>query len=162
MTLKAVSLLLVLLLAFQMNRSSAQDNSIRTVAAKANYYPSISLLSAGERVFLDYDDEKADPTKTIAGYCFRFVVVTSEVYDRIYLEKVVFGPEGSNTRIVSVRALDLEDFADTFKMKGEISGITFSKWLSASSCQFTLYGRTFTISDIGKATVSVTEASGGS
>ncbi len=134
----------------------SQSKAISTETVGSIDYRWISFLTEGEITWLSDSVQKTD---SIVGYSFRIVITTSEVYNRIYIEKVIVGEEGCCKRVLSTRAIDMHQYQRKFGIKGEMAGINFSKWLSPTSFQFQQFNRKFNITNIDKRDVSIKEIS---
>jgi hypothetical protein len=83
------------------------------------------------------------------------IITTSEIYDDIKIEKATVGEEGGGKKIISKRLVDRESLRAAFDLKGEISGITFKKWLTPTSFELIIQDKTLIFENIDKDTISV-------
>jgi hypothetical protein len=162
MNIKSKSLFLccILGIVLHVNHAACQSKVIKTKPSKADYYAWIDFLTEGETTWLDYNENNSNDT-TVAGYAFRVVITRSEIYNNIYIEKVTLGPEGCCAKVVSVRTIDMGALASEFGIKGEMSGISFLKWLSPTSFQFKQYEKVYNVNGIDKVNVTIKVTSGG-
>jgi len=127
---------------------------VRTIPhARADYYEWITSLSEGPTYSL-LVDELAE----IQARIFRVVVLTSEIYNTVYIEEITTGREGCCRRLKSIRKLDLEDWAQQFKMKGELAGFRIVRWSTPTTAEVEFQGRAFVLTDLDRARVRVSAA----
>jgi hypothetical protein len=112
-----------------------------------DYYTQIIYLSEGAT---HWTENKQGEQQRMA---FRVVILTSEIYNRIILEKVSYGPEGGDKKIASRREVDLDSFWAAFGLKGEIAGVQFLNWVNWDAFKIGIGGRTYLIKDIALPTV---------
>jgi hypothetical protein len=123
----------------------SQTKSIPMISQKANPgYAWIIQLIQGST---DWDHSCA----------YRIVVTRSEIYNTVYIEKVTFGEEGCCAKVVSTRKFNLEQFAESFDIKGELAGFEFHAWINPTVFKFKMHDRIFKVSDISKDIVQVEE-----
>lgn len=116
--------------------SLGQECTIRTLQkSDQDYYTEITFLSEGATNWTE------DKSGNEIGIAFRLVIVTSEIYDAIYLEKVSFGSEGGGKKILWKRLLNTDDLIQNFNITGEFSGVEFIKWMSWSSFELQIQNK---------------------
>lgn len=153
----------ILILMFLSQVTSSQNKIViaTTTLNNHNYYPWITFLTEGQHISIDYEPEMEDSlfiTKNaVASFAFRVVITTSEIYNSIIIEKINFGPEGSNARIGNIKELNINEFQDKLKIKGELAGFEFDKWINSSSFIIKRSDRNFSFSDIDKNFITVEE-----
>ena len=104
-----------------------QENQFDLEPVEKDYYNWITFLSESPIEWFD------NPNDNIYGCAYRFVITTSEIYDNIYIENVTFGEEGGNKMLVSKQRIPLNEIADKYDIRGEISGIKFVRWIDSAS-----------------------------
>jgi hypothetical protein len=57
-------------------------------------------------------------------FAFRFILTTDEIYDQVYIEKVIYGEEGGSKKLEWRKKLDMEVFYE-LGIKGEVSNVGF-------------------------------------
>jgi len=133
-----------------------QADSIKKIAThpkeKADYYPWITYLSQGPT---DWLDEKS--TSVVQGRAYRIVVLTSEIYDSVYIEEITSGDEGCCVSVTSIRKLDLDQLFSEFGIVGERTGFKLIRWLSPTSVEFSIHSRKFRMTNIADKQVEVRE-----
>jgi len=120
--------------------------------AAADYYPWITQLSTGQITWSEGASEE-----TSSGCLYRVAVLTSEIYNTVLLEEVTLGPEGCCAELGKVREFNLQAFADTFDLPGELSGFEVSRWSAPDAFEFTYHERQFRMDGVGRGTVAVYE-----
>jgi hypothetical protein len=75
----------------------------------------------------------------------------------VFSEEISEGEEGCCKKIVSVRKIDLDQLAEVFGLRGEMSGFEVGQWISPISFRFVIGYRRFVLSDVGASAVAVTE-----
>jgi hypothetical protein len=134
----------------------AQEIEVPTQTAKyADHYPWITFLSEGP---IDWFEK--DETAKVQGRAFRVVVLTSEIYNTIYLEEITLGREGCCKRLAQIRKFNLEVFAKGFGFIGELSGFEVIRWVTPTSFEFRFRERSFLMSEINRSRVKVKRLSG--
>jgi hypothetical protein len=134
----------------------AQEIEVPTQTEKsADYYPWITFLSEGP---IDWFEK--DETAKVQGRAFRVVVLTSEIYNTIYLEEITLGREGCCKRLIKIRKFNLEIFAKGFGFIGELSGFEVIRWVTPTSFEFRFQERSFMMSEINRPRVKVKRLSG--
>ena len=94
----SVAIIMVLTILFS-QRVFAQEIEVLTQTAKyANHYPWITFLSEGPIDWFENDE-----TAKVQGRAYRVVVLTSEIYNTIYLEEITLGREGCCKRLAQIR-----------------------------------------------------------
>jgi len=73
-------------------------------------------------------------------YAYRFLIATEEIYDHIFIEKVVYGEEGGSKKIQWRKKLDMDMFYE-LGVKGEIFNVKFKNWKEEDS--FIMFFRKF-------------------
>jgi hypothetical protein len=115
------------------------------------YYTAIIYLTEGKSNTIKPTTDK------LSEIAYRLVITTSEIYDEIIIEKVGYGSEGGNKQIITKRKVDLESLRSAFNLLGEISGITFSKWISWNSFELKILGKLYIIKDISSDSITVSK-----
>ena len=125
------------------------DTKIRATSGE---YIAIFQLSSGP---IKWDKLSRDEYLNISaekkiGVNYRAVVVLSEIYSSLLVERILYSPEeGCCNEIDEVYEIDLRDLADKFNLKkGEIRGLVVEEWLSPTEFVFSLKGKTFKTSTI--------------
>jgi hypothetical protein len=127
-----------------------QTSQIKTIdQSSKDYYPWITYLNEGPINWIESQNEGSK------GISFRLIITTSEIYDDIKIEKATVGEEGGGKKIISKRLVDRESLRAAFDLKGEISGITFKKWLTPTSFELIIQDKTLIFENIDKDTISV-------
>jgi hypothetical protein len=130
--------------------SFGQTIQIKTIdRSSKDYYPWITYLNEGPINWI-----KSQPDES-SGISFRLIITTSEIYDDIIIEKATAGEEGGGKKIVSKRLVDRESLRAAFKLKGEISGIKFNRWLTPTSFELIIQDKTLIFQNIDKDTILV-------
>jgi len=134
----------------------AQEIEVLTQTVKyANHYPWITFLSEGPIDWFENDE-----TAKVQGRAFRVVVLTSEIYNTIYLEEITLGREGCCKRLAQIRKFNLEVFAKEFGFIGELSGFEVIRWVTPTSFEFRFREYSFLMSGINRSRVKVKRLSG--
>jgi hypothetical protein len=116
--------------------SFGQECIVKTFdKSNIDYYTEMTFLSEGE---INWSEDKSGNE---VGIAFRLVIVTSEIYDAIYLEKSSVGSEGGGKKILWKRMFNNEDLIQTFKLTGEFAGAQFIKWLSWNSFELQIQNK---------------------
>jgi len=130
--------------------SFGQTSQINTIdRSSTDYYPWITYINEGPINWIKSKDESSK------GTSFRLIITTSEIYDDILIEKAIVGEEGGGKKIVSRRLVERDSLRADFDLKGEISGITFKKWLTPTSFELIIQDKTLIFQNIDKNTISV-------
>jgi hypothetical protein len=117
------------------------QNFVRAVdKTDADIYPWITFLSENESQFESENQTSVE--------CFRVVITTSEIYNSLYIEKVIMGEEGGGKKIAWRRMLNEDDMRIHLELKGEFAGIQFIAWTGNDSFKFSMHGRTFEVSQL--------------
>jgi hypothetical protein len=154
---------IVLLISLCLKISTAQDiKAISTkIIEKPDYYNWITILDEGPRIFIDYEPEQEDSffinKDAVVSYSYRVIITTSEIYNSIYIEKVIFGIEGSNARISKIKKINMDEFQAKFKIKGEIAGFELEKWINEKIFLIKRNDRKFKFSAIDQPNIIVEE-----
>lgn len=96
--------------------SAQQRLSLRMSPDSATYYPWIEQVLASPTEW--FDAAQADG---VLGVRTRAVVLRSEIYVSLFIERVSLGDEGCCMRLRSVHRVDLEAVARAFGLRGELS-----------------------------------------
>ena len=118
----------------------------------ADYYPWIeqSLAAPTEWVVSDKDES--------TGVRWRLVVLRSEIYVSLFLERVTLGEEGCCMRLDLVRELDIERAARHFGMRGEISQFGSLVAVAPRAFRFQLQGMPLLLTVISSDSVRIERA----
>ena len=138
-------LIIAIYFIFSCGVADAQEKKIRTKDyTTKDDYTNITFLSEG-----DYKTIKEQET------AFRVVIITSEIYDQLLIEKVTFGDEGGNKKIANKKFIDLTELWKVFNLKGEIGGMKFINWLSWDSFEIEILEEIYIFRNIGNTLVDV-------
>lgn len=96
--------------------SAQQRLSLRMTPDSATYYPWIEQMLASPTEW--FDAAQADG---VLGVLTRAVVLRSEIYVALFIERVSLGDEGCCVRLRSVHRVDLEAVARAYGLRGELS-----------------------------------------
>ena len=122
---------LIILFSIFLTFSSRLFSQIKEIKTFDNstkeYYQDITFLTEGKS---NLTNKNTDKESVIA---YRLIIITSEIFDNLIIEKVSYGSEGGNKQIISKRKVDIDSLWHLFNLKGEISGIEFLKWISWNS-----------------------------
>lgn len=134
--------------------ATCDEKSISTTEIdNPEYYPYIIFLSPGEDISNDLS-----VSDDYHGYFYRVVVAKSEIYKSIIIEKITYGIEGSNSKLQSARAINVDDFADKFDYSMHlIVYFEFISWLSPTSFVCKIHGDFFEVSEIDKPVINITK-----
>lgn len=116
-----------------------QAVSIPTTTTERDYYPWITELSAGPVKW-----SGAENTDT-AGYFYRAIVTTSEIYNDLYIEYMTLGDEGCCRRVASARYMIPEEFNRAFGIRGEFTGLSLTEWRDSDTLVVTVQERRFVV-----------------
>jgi len=119
-----------------------QEFSLKPTETSNVDYTSITFLSEGETYWLESN------TESEKGFAFRAVITTSEIYDNLFVEEVGYGEERGGKKILKRIKIDLNTIMTNLKLKGEISGVEFVKWLTWNSFVIKLQNVNIEIRDI--------------
>ena len=110
-------------------------------------YPFPTFLSTGPYIW--YEKAKDNPIK---GHTFRIATFAKEQNYRIFIEKVLFGDNGCCLEIVEYRELLIDEqfFKKHFPINTGRHGFKLIRWSSSDSFEFSAYGGTYKLTDIGK------------
>ncbi|MBN8835635.1 MAG: hypothetical protein J0I09_00095 [Sphingobacteriia bacterium] len=127
-----------------------QQYSIQTKdVTNKQFYVDIDFLSSGEISWT-----KKNQNEDIGLSC-RLLIVTSEVYDNLIIEKIAYtGSEGAK-KIISTKMVDRQQLVDQLKLKGENIGLEFNEWLTWNSVKVTIQNKKYIIKDIDKNTIKI-------
>lgn len=125
--------------------------SIETKRTDKDYYNSISFLSQGKIKWYD------DLINEIEGEAFRFVITSSSIYNKIYIEKITYGLEGCCRRVDSKKEIPMDKIFKTFNINGERSGVKFIKWISPTSIEISIYEVNYLIENINMDKVLISK-----
>ena len=124
---------------------------VRTIPqTRPDYYEWITSLSEGPAQSLAVDE-----LAKVQARILRVVVLTSEIYNTVYIEEITIGREGCCRRLKSIRKLDLEDWAQQLKTKGELAGFRIVRWNTPTTAEVEFQGRAFVLSELDRARVRV-------
>ena len=87
-------------------------------------------------------------------YALRFILTTDEIYDKVYLEKVVYGEEGGSKKLEWRKILDMEIFYE-LGMKGEILNVGFVKWIDQDTLILSVHETQFEVSNLNSNTWTI-------
>jgi hypothetical protein len=121
-------------------QDSAQALTIALTVDSADYYPWIEQLITAPTEWLPEIDDEEESVETVRGTHWRFIVTRSEIYVSIYLEQVSFGMEGCCMKLALVRAVEEEDIARHFRLRGELSRLENLIAVDHRSFRFVLHG----------------------
>jgi hypothetical protein len=130
--------------------SFGQTSQIKTIDKSSDdYYSWITYLNEGP---INWVDSKDNGTM---GISFRLIITTSEIYDNIIIEKARVGEEGGGEKILSKKQVDIEGLRVPFDLQGEIAGIKFVKWITSTSFELVILGKTLLFENIDRELIQV-------
>lgn len=128
--------LLFLLFLFAGLHVSAQTKTLKTVDMSGkDYYPQIILLNAGN--------------VNNQNQFYRAIVIISEIYQSIIIEKLSTGDEGGNIKVIQRRKIEMDSFCTAFHLSSETADIKFLKWLKSDAFTVDISGKKFAFNNIG-------------
>lgn len=80
-------------------------------------------------------------------YAFRFILTTDEIYDKVYLEKVIYGEEGGSKKLEWRKKLDMEIFYE-LGITGEIYNVAFISWTNKDKFIMSVHETPFEVSNL--------------
>ena len=80
-------------------------------------------------------------------YALRFILTTDEIYDKVYIEKVIYGEEGGSKKLEWRKKLDMEIFYE-LGMTGEVSNVGFINWIDKDSFNMSVHETQFEVSNL--------------
>lgn len=80
----------------------------------------------------NFYDDKADH-----DFAYRFLMTSEEIYEHIYIEKVIYGEEDGSKKLLWRKKLDMDIFFQ-LGAKGEISNVGFENWTEKESIIITV------------------------
>lgn len=145
-----MKLLLTIFCLLFISETFGQIKKIKTIDfSNKEYYLDITFLSEGE-----FQPQKTK-NRTENDIAFRVVILTSEIYNTLVLEKVSYGSEGGNKHIINKRKVDLSQIWTEFKLTGEITDLEFIKWLTWDSFEIKIQELTYIFKNISLSTIDV-------
>lgn len=90
-------------------------------------YILISSVAFSEPVYFDEENDER------AGYKYRLVTTTSEIYNSIYLERIVIDIEESPVAIEFSNKIDLSSLYQSHDLSKETDLLVFKEWLSSNT-----------------------------
>ncbi|WKK82935.1 hypothetical protein [Marivirga arenosa] len=133
-------LIIITLFITSFNSASGQIVKADLEPVEKDYYAWITSLNEGPIEWLTVS------TNDIDAKAYRIVITTSEIYNSLYVETVVFGNEGCCKRIVAKHQIDLYDLFSKLKMSGEITNIEFTKWLNNGEFEMNIQDQSYLLS----------------
>ncbi len=131
--------------------ASSQPQLVGTTpASPATYYATLTFLTAGETQWLEHPQ-----SDEVAGFAYRVLIATNEIYSSMYFEKISLGVEGCCVKVVWARKLDKSVLISRFHLEGELTGIEFVRWRSPTSFEFTLKNHTYLVTHIDRPRVLI-------
>ena len=100
----------------------------------------LELTYLQESQYFYNEDEEYD-------FAYRFIRTTDEIYDQVYLEKVIYGMEGGSKKLAWRKKLDMEVFYE-YGIIGEVSNVKLDKWTQNDSFIMSIHGSQFEISKL--------------
>tara|TARA_R110000737_G_C14610297_1_gene490874 strand:- start:2235 stop:2672 length:438 start_codon:yes stop_codon:yes gene_type:complete len=100
----------------------------------------LELTYLQESQYFYDEDEEYD-------YAYRFILTTDEIYDQVYLEKVIYGMEGGSKKLAWRKKLDMEVFYE-YGIIGEVSNVELDKWTKNDSFIMSIHESQFEISKL--------------
>ena len=88
---------------------------------------------------------------------YRLVVLTSEIYNTVIVEEIIFGREACCARVRSAREVDLDALVRQFQLRGERAGFSIDSSLSPTAFRVRFMGRRFDISNVHRQRVTVVQ-----
>ncbi len=132
--------------------ATCDEKSISTTEIdNPEYYPYIIFLSPGEDIRND-----SSVSDDYHGFFYRVVVAKSEIYKSIIIEKITYGIEGTNSKIQTTRAINVDDFADKFDYSMHlIVYFEFISWRSPTSFICKIHSDFFVVSEIDQPEIKI-------
>ena len=90
-------------------------------------YVLISNISFSEPVYFEEENDAR------AGYMYRIVTTSSEIYNSIFLERIIIDIEESPVEIVCSKKIELRSLFDFYDFSKETDLVVFKEWLSSTS-----------------------------
>ena len=75
--------------------------------------------------------------KTGYEYAFRFILTTEEIYDYVFIDKVIYDEEGGLKKLEWRKKLEMDVFYE-IGATGEISNVIFNNWTKENSFSMTI------------------------
>lgn len=145
MNVRALPLLVALFLLGVTRPASAQRSlAVRMTPDSATYYPWIEQMLASPTEWRD--EARADG---VLGIGTRAVVLRSEVYVSLFIERVSLGDEGCCMRLQTVHRVDLEAVARAFGHRGELSRFSLDSAVAPGVFRVHLHDLPMTLRVIG-------------
>lgn len=101
-------------------------------------FPSVTFLQESPNF---YNDNKG------YDYAFRFILTTEEIYDYVFIEKVIYGEEGGSKKIQWRKELNMDLFYE-IGATGEISNVKFENWTEEGSFKMTIQEIEYEVSQL--------------
>jgi hypothetical protein len=140
---KGILLFVLLLSAFgceskQPETDTVKNNFKTQIDSLQNIVDSLSQKKSGgieNYIYTTFLTESAinwdpAPKGDVTGTAYRVFITTAEIYKMLYFEKVTFGIEGGNKKILFQKKIDFQKDLDVFPE--ETSTIQFVEWISYS------------------------------
>jgi len=88
-------------------------------------------------------------------FAYRFIVTSNEIFDQVYIEKVIYGEEGGAKKILWRKKLDMDVFYK-LGITGEISNVGFDKWPDEEKLNISVYETQFEVSNLNSNSWTIT------
>ena len=105
---------------------------------KSDIFLSVTYLQESPKYF----NEKAG-----YDYAFRFILTTDEIYDYVFIEKVIYEEEGGLKQLEWRKKLEMDLFYE-IGATGEISNVNFNNWLKENSFSMTIQELKYEVSNL--------------
>jgi len=148
--LRTVILIIIVVLAPCQLKAGSALLIETTPVGELSLYPWITFISSGP---IDWLGENA--TENISSRTYRVVVITAEIYNRVYIEEITSGSEGCCIKVASTKEIDLEKIYRHFGFIGEIGGFSFVEWKSKTSFEFAIHDKHFILTGANQKFVTV-------
>ncbi len=132
--------------------SQSTEDSVFISLKKISYnfpehFVRLSFLSQSPITFF-----KEPFDENIESEAYRVLVTTSEIYNSIFIDRVVFGTETCCKRVDKTWEIDSFELSEKLELRGEFTGFKFIQWNSTNEFIFEIKRQRFIariISSIG-------------
>jgi len=129
----------------------SQNEIGTTDKSEENIYKWITSISKGDLFIPEDESEKEFPL----GESYRLIITTSEIYNGIYIEKIIEGENGGIIKIAWKRIINENDLYNKFPLRGEFAGVEFINWNNWNSFNIKIQGELYKFSEIEKMKIKV-------
>jgi hypothetical protein len=117
-----MNLKLTIILIFFTQFSYAQKKSIEFVLEKPKYESIVDVIMGPQQWHENIDSDSE------AGFQYRIVITRMEIYETIFIEKLIIDIEGGFTKIEWAKMLNMDALMDQFKIPSEQQNFSEIKW----------------------------------